>query len=135
MTPGASNILQVDLNSDGHIDFLGSRGHTKGVLLWFKGPEFTKIEIDKSIDTPHSLAAADLDSDGDIDFVTCSSKIGGMAAWYENDGKANFTKHILDRTQCSYDIRLADLDGDDDLDILIAGHHSHNIVWYENPLK
>lgn len=132
--PGASNILHLDLDSDGHVDFLASRGHGKGVL-WFKGPKFTKIDIDKNIDTPHSLAAADLDGDGDLDLVTCSSKRGGMTVWYENDGKANFTRHIMDKDQCSYDIRLVDLDGDGDLDVLIAGHYSNNIVWYENPLK
>ncbi|MFT5303369.1 MAG: hypothetical protein ACI814_004188 [Mariniblastus sp.] len=132
--PGASNILPLDLNADGHVDFLASRGHGKGVL-WFRGPEFTKIEIDASLDTPHSLAAADIDADGDIDFATCSSELGGMTAWYENGGKANFTRHVLDRNQSSYDLRLVDLDSDGDLDILIAGHHSHNIVWYENTRK
>jgi hypothetical protein len=28
-----------------------------------------------------------------------------------------------------------DLDRDGDLDILIAGHVSNNLVWFENPTK
>ena len=132
--PGASNILPLDLNNDGHMDFLGSRGHGKGVL-WFKGPEYKKIEIDPSLSTPHSLAAADLDNDGDIDFVSCSSEKGGRAIWYENDGKGSFKINVLDDDQSSYDIRLVDIDKDGDLDILIAGHYSYNVVWYENPLR
>ncbi len=28
-----------------------------------------------------------------------------------------------------------DMDGDSDLDILVAGQLSRNIVWYTNPLK
>jgi len=28
-----------------------------------------------------------------------------------------------------------DMDGDRDLDALIAGQQSKNVVWYENPLK
>ena len=131
--PGASNILPLDLNADGHTDYLASRGHGQGVL-WFRGPNFTKIEIDKTLDTPHSLAAADIDSDGDIDFASCSAELGGMAAWYENDGQAHFTRHVVDRQQSSYDLRILDVDQDTDLDLLIAGHHSHNVVWYENPL-
>ena len=132
--PGASNILPVDLDSDGHLDYLASRGHGKGVL-WFKGPDFHRLEIDHTLDTPHSLAAEDLDDDGDIDIATCSAELGGMAVWYENNGRAEFTRHILDREQSSYDLRLVDMDFDSDLDVLIAGHHSHNIVWYENPSK
>lgn len=130
--PGATNILPVDLNRDGHVDYLGSRGHSNGVL-WFKGPEFTRLEIDKTLQMPHCLAAADIDGDGDIDFASCSSKLNGLAVWYENDGKAQFTRHVLDKQQSAYDIHCVDLDSDGDLDVLIAGHSNCNVVWYENP--
>ena len=131
--PGASNILPVDLNADGHVDYLASRGHGKGVL-WFAGPDFkTATEIDAGFDRPHCLAQADIDGDGDPDFASCGSQLDGIVAWWENDGKANFKRHDLDQGQSSYDIRLVDLDGDKDLDILIAGHFSRNVVWYEQP--
>ncbi|MFT5302195.1 MAG: hypothetical protein ACI87E_000686 [Mariniblastus sp.] len=58
-----------------------------------------------------------------------------MTVWYENSGKAKFTRHVWGRNQSSYDLRWVDLDSDGDLDILIAGHHSHNIVRYENTRK
>ena len=132
--PGATNVLTLDLNQDGDLDLLVTRGHKKGVL-WFKGPKFEKMMIDSEIDTPHSLAASDIDNDGDIDFATCSASLAGDTAWYENDGKGNFTKHVIDTKQSSYDTRLIDMDGDGGLDILIGGQSSHNVVWYENPLK
>ena len=37
--------------------------------------------------------------------------------------------------QESYDIRAVDIDGDGDLDIVIAGRGSQTVVWYESPLK
>ena len=132
--PGATNVLTLDLNQDGHLDLLVTRGHEKGVL-WFKGPDFEKIMIDSELDRPHSLAASDIDGDGDIDFASCSASLVGETAWYENDGKGNFTKYIIDMRQSSYDTRLIDMDDDGDLDILIGGQGSHNVVWYENPLK
>lgn len=132
--PGATNVLTLDLNQDGDLDLLVTLGHEKGVI-WFKGPTFEKIMIDSKIDKPHSLTASDIDGDGDIDFATCSSSLTGETAWYENDAKGNFTKHVIDTKQSSYDTRLIDMDGDEDLDILIGGQGSHNVVWYENLLK
>jgi len=132
--PGASNIVPADLNGDGHVDYFATRGHDKGAL-WFKGPGFLPIEIDKEINGPHSLELVDLDNDGDIDAVTCGRFADSIAAWYENDGAANFKRHVIGRDQGSYDTRTADLDSDGDLDILIAGHFSANLVWFENPAK
>ncbi len=132
--PGASNILPVDVDADTHIDFVASCGHGRGIL-WFKGPEFRRIEIDNELDTPHSLAIADMDLDGDVDVVACSASLDGAAVWYENNGQGEFQAHVVDRLQSSYDVRLLDMDNDNDMDILVAGHESENIVWYANPIK
>ena len=111
---------------------MATRGHGKGVL-WFKGPDFTPIEIDAEIEGPHCLATVDIDHDGDIDIATCGRDVSGVAVWYENNSHGEFTRHLIGRDQSSYDIRAIDMDGDKDLDLLIAGHTSMNIVWFENP--
>ena len=56
-------------------------------------------------------------------------------AWFENDGRGNFTTHIIGTDQAAYDIRAVDMDRDGDLDLLIAGQASKNVVWCENPHK
>jgi hypothetical protein len=139
--PGASNILPADVNGDGHIDYVASRGHGQGVL-WFKSSgatngtvSFKLIDIDKTIVTPHSLDVGDIDLDGDIDIATCGSKPTGEAAWYENDGKGNFTRHNLLTDQSSYDTRLVDMDKDGDPDILIGGKTNRTVIWLENPTR
>ena len=131
--PGATNIHPADVNGDGRVDFVASRGHANGVI-WFEAPHWKVHDIHPEIREPHALTVADLDQDGDMDAATCAfgSK---MAAWYENDGAGRFRIHVLDRDQESYDIRAVDLDGDGDLDLLVAGRLSHNVVWYENPLR
>ena len=131
---GASNIMPADFDGDGAMDYFASRGHGKGVL-WFKGPKFKQIEIDPEIAFPHSLDLADFNGDGHIDAVTCGKEKDGVAKWYENDGKGSFTAHVIGKEQGSYDTRAVDMDGDGDLDVLIAGHGSRNVVWYENALK
>jgi hypothetical protein len=78
------------------------------------------------------LQVADIDGDGDLDAVTCA-RLDKLAVWYENDGRGQFTAHVVGRDQAAYDIRVIDMDRDGDLDFLIAGQSSANVVWYEHP--
>lgn len=131
--PGATNIHPADVNGDGKTDFVASRGHGKGVL-WFEAPTWKIHDIHKTLEGAHCLQVVDLDGDGDIDAATCA-KDDKLAVWFENDGKGNFTTHIIGREQAAYDLRAVDMDADKDLDLLVAGQASRNVVWYENPTK
>ncbi|MFN0130589.1 MAG: FG-GAP repeat domain-containing protein [Verrucomicrobiales bacterium] len=126
----ATNILPCDVNGDGKVDWLASRGHSRGVL-WFENPGWKIHEIDTEIRQPHSLTVFDHDGDGDTDAASCGYE-SRWVRWYENDGKGNFTIHTLDDNQESYDLRTVDMDGDGDPDLLNAGRGSGNVVWYEN---
>lgn len=135
---GATNIHPVDVNGDGRTDFIASRGHGRGVI-WFEHPEsnggkWREHEIAASLHGPHCLVVADIDGDGDPDAATCA-KDDQVAAWFENDGRGKFTTHVVGRNQAAYDIRAVDMDADGDLDLLVAGQASRNVVWYANPLK
>ena len=127
----ATNIKPGDLNGDGKVDYLASRGHSQGVL-WFEAPDWKPHEIDPEMKSPHSLVCADLDGDGDLDGATCGYE-SEKVSWYENDGKGNFTIHVIGEGQQSYDLRALDMDGDGDLDLLNAGRATANVAWYENP--
>lgn len=131
--PGATNIHPADVNGDGKVDFVASRGHGRGVV-WFEAPTWTEHAIHADIQEPHCLVVTDMDGDGDLDAATCAfgSK---MAAWFENDGQGHFQTHVVGRNQEAYDIRAVDLDADGDLDLLVAGRGSKNVVWYEHPDK
>ncbi len=131
--PGATNIHPADVNGDGKMDFLASRGHGRGVV-WFEAPQWKLHEIHPTLKEPHCLVVQDLDGDGDIDAATCAYG-DKQAVWFENDGKGKFQTHLVGADQEAYDIRAVDLDGDQDLDFLIAGRGSNNVVWYENPAK
>jgi hypothetical protein len=130
---GATNIQPADVNGDGKVDFVATRGHGRGVI-WFQAPTWQEHAIHDSLLEPHSLVVVDMDGDGDTDAATCA--YGDREAWwFENDGKGNFTNHLVATDQAAYDIRAVDIDLDDDLDLLIAGQASQNVVWYENPRK
>jgi len=130
---GATNILPADVNGDGRLDWIASRGHGVGVL-WFENPDWRMQAIDTTIQFPHSLTVADHDQDGDVDAATCGYG-SQRVMWYENDGNGNFRQHVLDTGQESYDLNSVDMDGDGDLDLLNAGRGTKNVAWYENPLR
>ena len=131
--PGATNILPGDVNGDGQMDLLASRGHGTGVF-WFEGPDWTLREIDPEIESPHSLVLVDLDEDGDLDAASCGFESKRLSI-YLNDGEGVFERQDLDLAQESYDLRAVDMDGDGDLDLLNAGRATGNVAWYENPLR
>lgn len=129
--PGATNIQPAEINGDGEVDFFATRGHDRGVV-WFEAPSWKLHVIHESLLEPHSLAVADLDGDGDMDAATCAYG-DRKAMWFENDGRGQFTSHLVGSDQAAYDIRAVDLDQDGDLDLLVAGQASRNVVWYERP--
>ncbi len=130
---GATNILPGDINGDGHIDYLASRGHGTGVI-WFEGPDWMLHDIDPAMGAPHALILADLDEDGDLDAASCGYESERLSI-YLNDGAGHFARQDLDEAQESYDLRAIDMDGDGDLDLLNAGRATGNVAWYENPLR
>ena len=130
---GATNILPCDVNGDGHIDWVASRGHGIG-LLWFENPTWKMHEIDNELQFPHDLATGDFDMDGDIDIASCGFGSERMML-YLNDGQGSFLPQQLDESQQSYDLRAVDMDNDGDLDLLNAGRATKNVAWYENPAK
>jgi hypothetical protein len=82
----------------------------------------------------NSVFVADVDGDTDLDVLSASfwdSKI----AWYENvDGLGSFGPEQVITTMAS-DARAvfaADLDGDNDVDVLSASSFDNTIAWYEN---
>ena len=80
---------------------------------------------------PHIKAAADINADGLADVVIASSA-GGPLVWYESP---DWGRHVIARSGTwSCDAKLADMDGDGDLDLVISEWYTHDrLEWYENP--
>ena len=131
--PGATNLHPADVNQDGTMDIIASRGHGAG-LCWFAGPDWQRTDFGSDLEGPHCLTLNDFDGDGDVDCAT-TAKDSLVTAWFENDGQGRFTTHRLDENQAAYDIRSLDIDADGDIDLLVAGQNSSNIVWYENRMQ
>ena len=94
-----------------------------------------------------AIASSDIDGDGDIDlFVGERVKIGYYGAQCKgyilvNDGKGNFEDQTsefasdLSNSQMITDAQFADLDGDDDEDLIVAGEFMPITVYQNNEGK
>ena len=82
----------------------------------------------------HCLVAVGPEGDGDVDTATVSRK-NFVAAWFEKDGRDRFSRDVIDAEQSAYDMSAADMDRDGDLDLVVAGAKSDNVVRLENPSR
>jgi hypothetical protein len=142
--PWISHVNIVDLDRDGRPDILACDDKLNAVV-WLRqvAPwKFEEITLMAGLPSPVHVEAVDMDGDGDLDLlVSCmgevfpnNDKIGSVII-LENDGRQNFTKHvIIDHVARVTDIRAADLDGDGRLDLAVAqfGYDQGEIRWMRN---
>lgn len=138
----AIDVYAVDLDDDDDMDILvASKGFSQndGKIVWFENTDglgnFSGEQIISTFtDGAISVYAEDLDGDGDMDVLSASFS-DNKIAWYENtDGLGNFGSQQIITTNAlsTRDVYSADLDGDGDMDVLVAATASHEVIWFEN---
>jgi hypothetical protein len=142
--PWISHVNIVDLDRDGRNDVLACDDKLNGVV-WLRQTEpgrFNESTLMAGLPSPVHVEAVDMDEDGDLDLlVACmgevfpnNDKIGSVVI-LENDGRQNFTKHVIaERIARVTDIRAGDFDGDGRLDLAVGqfGYDQGEIRWMRN---
>ncbi|MBM4048946.1 MAG: VCBS repeat-containing protein [Planctomycetes bacterium] len=82
----------------------------------------------------YGLAVADLDKDGDLD-VTAADADGRCLYWFENDGRGNFTRHVIQEKHPQPRLErhaIGDVNRDGHPDVVIVENFHGDLLWFEN---
>jgi hypothetical protein len=137
-TPDLARVIKArDLNGDGLTDILvGTTYQTQSRLFLGTGQgrfaEATRTHLPAQPLSIGDLEPGDVDGDGDLDVVLADwgagnnmSNAGGRTRLWLNDGAGRFTDATAARmpdllVRFSWDLELADVDNDADLDVLVS---------------
>ena len=131
---GGFDVALGDLDGDDDLDaFVANNGADK---VWLNNGGGTFADSGQSLGSGLSLGVAlgDVDGDGDLDAVVAAS--GPDRVWINQGGEQGGTAGIFGdsgqalRTSLSTDVALDDLDGDGDLDFIVARSDGNRV--YEN---
>ena len=133
-------IELADVNGDGDLDVVTVAGGD-GSVRWYENeggaPLMVTTHVVGTGNYPTSVAAADIDHDGDLDLVA-AFRNGATVSWYENlagDG-ATFGAHVIDSVVLYAQLVVAaDLDGDDDVDVLSALDVDSSLALFESHVR
>jgi len=96
---------------------------------------FTIRDIDLFIPGAVSIVIEDFNGDNEWDIaVTCSTaSSNGEIHWWENDGSENFTHYYIDQAYAgANDIQAADVDGDNDVDLITTAFGADEVTFWKN---
>ena len=135
---GALAVFAADMDGDGDVDAL-SASFGDDRIAWYEnvggaGSAWTARTISTSGDGSYAVFAADVDGDGDVDALSASG-YDDKIAWYENEtvhrGAVFPEQNLVSSASPGADsVRAVDIDGDGDLDALVAA--DGKIAWRQN---
>ena len=136
----AWGVYAADIDGDGHMDVLGAAGYMgEDEVAWWRNSGADPITWEKHTiraDLPfaHEVYAIDFDSDGRMDVFAAASDCNSILWWHNNGGNPiTWTEQTIDSTFAgAKSVRVGDIDGDSDNDVVGAALSNRQIAWWRN---
>lgn len=134
-----TSVHSADFDNDGDLDLVSSLQEDNRVE-WYENDGnysvnwFTRT-ITNNADEARYVHSIDLDQDGDMDVIAAMSG-ERRVAWYENNIVNNTPtwteRNITTNAYGAWALHSADIDNDNDLDVIVAARFGDEILWFEN---
>jgi VCBS repeat-containing protein len=137
----AYGVDSGDINGDGFVDFARTNYYNSPLQILYSdgaaGTFSTQVIQDEYNQNSLDLDIGDIDGDGDLDFLVTRWGNSSAAIYYNdgdtnNDGQLEFTTQETNSNDYNMEGELFDIDGDGDLDILLADYLNGEIDIFFN---
>ncbi|MCH2183226.1 MAG: FG-GAP-like repeat-containing protein [Mariniblastus sp.] len=98
------------------------------------GQRFEERLISDGFTYSFGIDTADLDGDGDLDITAADALPNNHLYWFENDGRAGFKKHFIQKNDPERLERhaIGDIDQDGHPDVVIVKNLVGDLLWFQN---
>ena len=136
---GARHVCAVDIDGDGDTDLLGSADIADTVKWWSNtagdATEWEGFVVDSTFEGVNGVIPVDIDDDGDADLLGAADEADDIVWWEQviEDDSLVWNKSVIKaKFDGAFSVVSADMDNDDDMDILGVAAEADQVVWWEN---
>lgn len=146
---GVWDLFVGDINNDGWLDVAVTSQYPTYTVDWYECPvnpqntfyHWNKTVVDSYLYYAWGIHIADIDDDGDNDIVA-TGRYADDVIWYRNhdhfgwgtgNGSAWDEFYIDNGFNDAAGVWVEDMDGDNDLDVVVGSAWNSGVVWFEAP--
>ena len=132
-----TSVFATDIDEDGDNDIISANRDLICKIDLFKNDGNGNFNLEQTISGYkyiNNFFPVDIDGDGDNDVLMASSywENEGGVIYFENRGNNSFGIQKYITTNKSTSVYSADIDGDEDNDVLSCSKDNNSLIWFQN---
>ena len=140
--PGATGVAVGDVDQSGYPDIIVAAKDPSDQVVWFENPlpgpaapPWPNFNVDAPAWGAREVFLGDIDRDNDLD-IAAALRDEDRIVWYRAETDTNpltWTRWDVGPAAGPRGVCLADINGDDRLDIVAGAMNSGRVTWFEGP--